>query len=148
MPNTTATTQPASIYLRNQVLSASPEELRMLLLDGAVKFARQGRAGMEARNYEAMYNGISQCRNIIFELLTSIRDDTDLTLASRVKGVYTFMYTHLLEASHEKDISKLDKVIGLLEYERETWAMVMDKLAVERGVVKNSNETAPLSIDG
>ena len=103
-----------------------------MLLEGAIKFANQGKDGLERKDFEASYGGISQCRNIIFELLTSIRADAEPTLAARVKGVYTFMYTHLLEASHEKNIEKLDKVIGLLEYERETWVLVMQKLAAER----------------
>ena len=71
----TVETNPANAYLRTKVLTASPEELRLLLLDGAIKFARQGREGLAARNYEASFNGISQCRNIVLELLTTIKPE-------------------------------------------------------------------------
>jgi flagellar secretion chaperone FliS len=124
---------PANAYLRTKVLTASPEELRLMLLDGAIKFARQGRDGLATRDYEASYNGISQCRNIVLELLTSIKPEPDPALAERVRAVYTFMYTELVKASMEKDLVKLDAVIKLLEYERETWALLMQKLADERG---------------
>ena len=43
----------ANAYLRTQVMSASPAELRMMLLDGAVKFARQGRQGLAEQNHDA-----------------------------------------------------------------------------------------------
>jgi flagellar secretion chaperone FliS len=142
----------ANAYLRNRVLTASPEELRLMLLDGAIKFAYQGREGMVAKNFEQMYLGISQCRNIIFELLTTIRDDVNPPVAKQMKGLYTFMYTQLLEASHEKDPAKVSRVIELLEYDRETWALLMQKLAEERLADKSapasgstSNSTSPLN---
>lgn len=130
----TAESSPANAYLRTKVLTASPEELRLMLLDGAIKFASQGREGMATRNYEASFNGISQCRNIVLELLTTIKPEYDPELCDRVKSLYTFLYTQLVEASMEKNLSKLDGVIKLLQYERETWVLLMAKIAEERGV--------------
>ncbi len=113
------------MFNRTKVLTASPEELRLMLLDGAIKFASQGREGMAARNYEASFNGISQCRNIVLELLTTIKPEYDPELCDRVKSLYTFLYTQLVESSMEKNITKLDAVIKLLQYERETWVLLM-----------------------
>lgn len=124
---------PANAYLRTKVLTASPEELRLMLLDGAIKFARQGRDGLARKDYEASYNGISQCRNIVLELLSTIKSDPDPELAARVKAVYTFMYTELVKASMEKSVDRVDAVIKLLEFERETWSLLMQRLAEERG---------------
>jgi flagellar secretion chaperone FliS len=124
----------ASAYLRTKVLTASPEELRLLLLDGAIKFLRQGRAGMESKDYEAMFTGITKCRNIVLELINTTKPDPDRELYARVTGLYTFMYTTLVEANMERDMAKCDKVIELLEYERETWTMLMGKLAHEKGI--------------
>ncbi len=122
----------ANAYLRTRVLTASPEELRLLLLDGAIKFANQGKEGLLHKDFEASYNGFSQCREIIIELLTSIRSEPDPALAERVKALYTFMYKHLVEGVHEKDITKIDAVIELLNYERGTWVLLMEKAANER----------------
>jgi flagellar protein FliS len=126
------TAQLANAYLRSRVMSASPEELRLMLLDGAIKFANQGKDGLERKDYEASYGGISQCRNIIFELLTTIRNDLAPELAENVKALYTFLYTHLLDASIEKNVTKVAEVIELLEYERETWVLLMKRLEEER----------------
>jgi len=125
-------TAPVNAYLKNRVMSASSEELRLMLLDGALKFARQGLEGLRARDFGAMFTGISQCRNIIFELLTTIKDEYNPDLAAKVRGVYTFLYTQTVEASFEKDAGKLQKVIDLLEFERETWVLLMQKVAAER----------------
>jgi flagellar secretion chaperone FliS len=129
---TNAGTQHANAYLRTRVMSASPEELRLMLLDGAIKFATQGKEGLERKDYEASYNGISQCRNIVFELLTTIREGLAPELTSNVKALYTFLYTHLLDASVEKSPAKVEEVIELLQYERETWVLLMDRIAAEK----------------
>ncbi|MCC6679001.1 MAG: flagellar export chaperone FliS [Phycisphaerales bacterium] len=128
----TAGTQNANAYLKTKVLTATPEELRLMLLDGGIKFARQGRDGITRKDYEASYTGLSQSRDIVMELITTVRDEIDPELAAKVRGVYTFIYTLLVEGSFEKDVAKVDKAIELLEFERETWAMLMQKLAEER----------------
>ena len=109
-----------------------------MLLDGAIKFARQGREGLANKDFEASYNGISQSRDIVLELLTAIKPEHDPELCERVKAVYTFMYSEMVSASMEKDIPKLDSVIKLLEYERETWSMLIDQLARERNTAQRT----------
>jgi flagellin-specific chaperone FliS len=80
-----------------------------------------------------MFDGISQCRDIVVELMTSISPDVDRGLAEKVKAVLTFLFTELTNASMEKSVPRMDKVISLLEYERETWAMLIEKLKAEQG---------------
>ena len=119
-------------YLRTKVLTAPPEELRLLLLDGAIKFAVQGRDGLVAKNFEMSFNGISQCRDIVVELMTTIAPTVDAGLAAKVRGVFSFLFTELTEASLETNPARLDKVIDILQYERETWVLAMQKIAQER----------------
>ena len=126
------TTTEANAYLRTQVLTASPEQLRLMLLDGAIRFAQQAADGLETNDYEASYNGITQARAIVLELATSIRPDVDPELAERVQSVYMFLYAELIDASLNRDKARLDKAIELLHYERETWSLLMDKVAAER----------------
>ncbi|MEZ6243543.1 MAG: flagellar export chaperone FliS [Phycisphaerales bacterium] len=140
----------ATAYLRTRVMTASPEQLRLLLLEGAVRFAQQAREGLEAKDYEKAHSGFSQCRAIVLELLGSVRPGPDPELGERVKSLYSFMYNELIEASFNKDAARLGKVIDLLEYEVETWKMLMDKLAVERGgrpAGGDEGERAPLSVE-
>lgn len=137
---------PTTAYLHSKVMSASPEELRLMLLDGALRFAHQARNGLETKNFEQSYSGFSQCRAIIVELMTSINDAPNPELTARVKSLYGFFFSELIAASYEKDIEKLDKVIGLLEYERETWTMLMDKLAAERAQGQPAEKPAKISL--
>lgn len=119
-----------------------------MLLDGAIKFARQGLEGLNAKNFAAMSAGISQCRNIIFELLTTIKDQHDPDLAGKVRGVYTFLYTQTVEASFEKDAAKLQKVIELLEFERETWMLLMQKIAGNKEPKPSAVSSGSIAVEG
>jgi len=57
------------------------------------------------------------------------------------------MYRSLVEGAHEKDDAKLGSVASLLDYERETWVMLMQKLAEERGQRTGTNPAAAASSD-
>lgn len=123
----------ANAYLRTQVMSASPAELRMMLLDGAVKFAKQGRQGLAEKNHEQVYNGFSQARAIVSELMTSMRPEAAPELCEQVRALYAYIFQELVTVSLENDLPRADKVIQLLEFEQQTWRMLMEQLKNESG---------------
>ncbi len=125
------TTPPSNAYLKTRVLTADPAELRMMLIEGAIKFAEQGKAGLVSGDYEQAYNGISQCQSIIMELINSLVPEQNPELCQRLSGLYTFLYTRLMLANGEKDVAKVDEVLELLRFEHETWQMLIDKLTKE-----------------
>lgn len=122
----------AQAYLATRVNTASPQELRLMLLDGGIKFLQQGRDGLERKDYEACCQGYAKCRAIIVELLTTMKPEPDRRLYERMTALYSYMIRRLLESSHERDVSKADEVLELLRYDRQTWAMLMEKLEAER----------------
>ncbi|MFG0315234.1 MAG: flagellar export chaperone FliS [Phycisphaerales bacterium] len=130
-------TNTANAYLRTKVMTASREELRLMLIDGAIKFAQQAMHGLEQKNHEETYAGFSQCRDIILELINTIKPEHAPEIAKSVKDLYTFIYGELVKASINKDTGILSEVISLLEYDRETWVLTMAKASEdrERGMV-------------
>lgn len=132
--NDTAT---ANAYLKTKVMTASREELRLMLIDGAIKFAQQALHGLEVKDYEETYSGFSQCRDIILELINTIKPEHAPEVAKSVKDLYTYMYGELVKASINRDKEILNEVISLLQYERETWVLTMNKIAEERKALTN-----------
>ena len=122
----------AMSYLRSQVMSASPAELRLMLLDGAIKFAVQGRQGLLDKNYEQSFEGISQCRAIITELAVGVNRQADPDLCDRVTSIFMFMFGELTEANMERDTDRIQRVIELLEFERETWRLAMERVKQDK----------------
>ncbi len=121
-------------YLHNAVMTASPEQLQLMLYDGAIRFARQGIEGLTAKDYEKSYHGFSRAQKIVLELINALNYDVDRELCSRMAGLYSFIYRKLVEASAQRDTKIAGEAIKLLEYQRETWVMLLEKLREERAV--------------
>ncbi len=115
-------------YLRTTVMTASPSELRLLLLDGAIKFLEQGRAGLVDGIPERAFEGLTRCQAIILELINALRHELATDLCKNLSALYTFMYTQLIKASTERDVTIADEVLELIRFERATWVMAMDQL--------------------
>jgi len=124
-------------YLRTQVMSAGPLQLRMLLYDGALKFSRQGRTALEKEDYEQSYHNLSRTQNIVLELSNSLNHDEAPELCDRLAGLYNYLYRQLVNANLNRDPQIVNEVIELLDYERETWRQLMEQV----GEPDSPNET-------
>lgn len=118
-------------YLKTRVMTASPAELRLMLIDGAIRFAEQARRGYEERDFERAFEGTTKAQNILLELTNSLRHDQAPELCERLAALYTFLYRSLVDASMTRDMALVDEVVRLLRFERETWQLCIEKLAVE-----------------
>lgn len=112
-------------YLKTKVMTASPEELRLMLYEGAVKFLRQAAEAMQSRDYEGSYNGLVRAQNIVLELSSSLNHDLDPDLCGKLSGLYAFIYRRLVDANMNRDTKAIREAIDLIEYERETWTLLM-----------------------
>ncbi len=119
----------ANPYLRTKILTASPEELRLMLYDGAVKFCRQAREAFDRKDLESSYTGLMRAQKIVLELSTSLNHTADPDLCSKLSSLYTYIYRLLVDANMDRDGKKVDEAIGLLQYERETWRLLMQKIS-------------------
>ncbi|MGB1125129.1 MAG: flagellar export chaperone FliS [Phycisphaeraceae bacterium] len=120
-------TAAANPYLRNQVLSAKPEELRLMLFDGAIRFLNVGRKGLETKDYDVSYTNISKAQKIVLELSNSLNRDVMPEVTEKLSALYTYIYRLLIDASTTRTTEPLDEAVKLLKYERETWALLIEK---------------------
>ena len=132
----------AQAYLRTKVMTASPVELRLMLIDGAIRFAEQCRVGLGERDFEQAYEGSRQCRAILTELLSSLSSEADPLLCERLTSLYTFLISQLMAAMSDRDPAVLEETVRLLRYESETWRMLIAKLASESGTGDVAANTA------
>ena len=120
----------------------------MMLFDGALRFAEKGRAGLAERDFEAAYEGISRCQQILLELINGLQPEQDPALCERLSGLYTFLYTRLIDANQQRSAGIVEEVIKLLEYERQTWSMLLEKLAQEKTGAAPGTPDGPVSLAG
>jgi flagellar protein FliS len=120
--------QAAQNYLRTKVLTATPEQLQLMLYDGAIRFCEQARLGLEQKNYEQSYTGLSRALRIITELTGSLKHELAPELCGKLAALYNFVYMKLVEANVQHEIKSLDQALSILRYQRETWVMLLDQL--------------------
>jgi flagellar protein FliS len=119
-------------YLRTKILTASPEELRMMLLDGAVRFAERAKEGLQRKDFEQAYDGFSRVQGIVMELLNSLRPEHAPDLCEKLASLYTYIYMELVRSCTERNVERLSAALDLLRYERDTWALALERLGEER----------------
>ena len=127
--------QAANHYLRTRVLTATPEQLQMMLYDGAVAFCEQARAALLERNFEQSYNLICRVQKIVLELTCTLKHDVAPEICSKLAALYNFAYRKLVEANIEHKLESLEDAITILKYQRETWSMLMDQLGKQKAAV-------------
>ena len=121
-------------YIRTKIMTASREELRLLLIEGCIDFLKTGRQAMIDKQWETVYKSFTDAKNIIIELMNGLKHDVAPELCANLQSLYTYMVTTITEGSLLKETEKIDEVIKLMDFERETWLMLMEKLKDEKTV--------------
>jgi flagellar secretion chaperone FliS len=110
-------------YRENSILTASPEQLVVMLYDGAGRFLRQAEGAMIGGSWLQASEKLSRAEAIIDELLATLDMDAG-EVADRLQSIYVFCKTRLIEARIERDAVRVDQVARLLGELREAWSQV------------------------
>ena len=119
-------------YLRDSVLTATPEQLQLMLYDGAIRFSHQGRDAIERKDYEASFEKLTRAQHIVQEMQSGLRHEVNPQLCERVASIYNFVYRKLVDASTGRDVGAIDDAVRILRIERDTWQILVDKVAKTR----------------
>lgn len=132
-------------YKQNSVLTASPEELTLMLYDGCLKFMRQARVFIEDKNIEAAHVSITKAQAIIEELDMTL--NMDIPISESLRPLYQFMVEQLIEANIKKETSYIDTIYPMVEELRDTWKEAMRRAKIERKTGKKYSEVDANTVD-
>lgn len=140
--------RPGNEYLRNAVLTATPEQLQLLLYDGAIRFSSQAREAMLAKDIEQTHNLLTRAQRILIEMQGGLRPEIAPDLCQQMASLYNFVYRRLVDANVNKDAEALDEAIQILGHMRETWVLLMNRLQEEKaGPVPAASASRPQQMD-
>src|SRR5215831_15801922 len=97
-------------YLETQILTATPQRLRLMLIEGAIRKVMAAQAANDAGNWEKASADLSYCRDIVTELIAGV-DPGQTALGKEILSVYMFVYTTLVEAQFGRDGSQLVNIL-------------------------------------
>lgn len=117
-------------YVANQVLTASPAELIMMLFNEGIRTLKNAEAAfaMESPDRIATINNhLLHTQDVIQELKLSLDLEKGGDIAMNLSRIYDFMLRHLIHANAEKSLQSVVDVRELLTTLREAWQQVVEK---------------------
>ncbi len=124
--------QSAKQYQKQQVETASPEELLLLMYDGAIRFLNVARKAIEEKNIEKTHNNLIRAQHIVTELMASLDMEIGGEVAQNLFRLYDYLHYRLVQANIKKDTAMIDEVLTHLRSLKETWEQAIKIAHQER----------------
>lgn len=127
-------------YQQNLINTATPEQILLMLYDGAIRFTRQALMAAENGNQVQKLERISKTLAIIVEFSNTLDHEVGGEIAADLDGLYQFMIRELNASRNDETGEKLKTVEGLLVGLRETWGQAIE---INRGQQGGTDELVP-----
>ncbi len=118
-----ATINPYQTYQQNSVMTASPEELTLMLYNGCLKFIKLAKKAMLDKQFEEKNKNLLKAQAIILELRSTL--NPDIALSKELEQLYEYQNNSLMEANMKNDAAALDAVLADVTELRNTWKQAM-----------------------
>lgn len=102
-------------YQTIQVTTTDRGRLLLMMYEGAIKFLRQAKAGLDANDMPKFCRFLSKGQAIIAELMNTLDFEKGGDIARDLDRLYDFMLFYLTEANLYRDGKRVTKTIGLLD---------------------------------
>ena len=133
------TNNPYAKIKQNSIMTASPQELTMMLYDGALKFGNQAKVAMENGDVEKTHNLIVRVQAIISEFQATL--DMSYDVSEGMALMYDYIQRRLIDANIKKDPEILEEALGFVREMRNTWKEAMQ---IAKGSGNASTGEAPI----
>lgn len=121
----------AEAYKRQQVMTATPEALTLMLYNGCIKFMGEGIDALEAKKFEDANTFIQKAENIISEFRVTL--NMDYEISHQLLPLYNYVYDRLVEGNMKSDTSKIEEARNIITELRDAWVQAMKKARAEKG---------------
>jgi len=122
-------------YLASQVNTASPEQLMLMLYDGAIRFASMAIKAIEDNTPDKRSYYINKTYAILSEFAATLDRNQDAELAENLDALYSYMQQRLMDANLKNDSEALVEVKDMLSGLRQTWAQAIEINRQEQAAV-------------
>ncbi len=125
-----AINNPYGLYKQNNVMTASPQELTLMLYNGALKFIGLSKIYIEKKEVQNANSSLMRAQDIIQEL--NIVLNMDYEVSAGLRSLYTYILELLVDANIHKDTKYLDQAAELVTELRDTWKEAIKISRTER----------------
>ncbi len=123
---------PLDVYKKNQIQTAPPERLVLMLYDGAIKFITKAIEAIETKNIEAANNNLLRAQDIMSALMAGVNFEAG-KVAEGFYALYDYMYRRLIHANIRKDKEAAGEVLNMIRELRDSWVEMLKANKVSKG---------------
>jgi len=124
--------QMANAYKNQQVMTSSPEQLTLLLYNGALRFLTESILAMDQGDVQKSHNANMRVQAIVREFVRTL--DMSYELSSDWAKLYEYIEYCLIQGNIKKKVKQLQQAKSILEDMREAWVGAMKQTHVARAV--------------
>jgi len=114
--------RPQDAYRKQDVLTAGPVDLIVMLYDALKKNIVLGKRGIVKKDVQTAHKHLIKAQFILTELVNSL--DMNYQISEELLELYEFALRSIADANMHKDIEPLDPVIEMVDNIREAWKEV------------------------
>ncbi len=120
----------AEAYRRQQIMTATPEALTLMLYNGCLKFINEGSEALGRKDFEQANTSLQKAQNIISEFRITLNMDYDIS--HQLMPLYNYCYDRLVEGNLRNDQKQIDEAKDIITELRDAWAQAMKKARQEK----------------
>jgi flagellar protein FliS len=113
---------PQEAYRKQNVLTASPVELIVMLYDGLRKNIILSERAIKKRDMESAHNHLLKAQNIVSELMNCL--DLNFQISEELMKIYDFLFRGLVESNMKKSVDNLPDYLEIVDELRGAWIEV------------------------
>ena len=121
----------AEAYKRQQVMTATPEALTLMLYNGALRFMTEGTEAIEKNDFEQANTSLQKAQNIITEFRVTLKMEYEIS--KQLLPLYSYVYDLLVMGNLHGDVQKVEEAKGIITELRDAWAQAMKAARKEKG---------------
>ena len=114
-------------YLEAKILTAPSHRLHLMLVEGAIRVGQQAEPFLARGDLAGASPSLTRMIDIVGEMLVGVRQ-TKSELNEKIADFYWFVIRKITESITTSTAEPLREALKLLDYERQTWQLVCDKL--------------------
>ena len=130
-------TRPQDAYRRQDVLTAGPVDLIVMLYDALKKNIILGKRGIEKKDVPNAHKCLMKAQMILTELINSL--DMNYEISDELLNLYEFALKNIADANLHKNTEPLEPVIEMVDSIREAWKEIS---GLNRGQIQLGEERA------
>ncbi len=134
-----------SQYKNNQISTATPEQILIMLYDGALRFVTHTSQAIHENDPEKKSNNINKTVAILSELSATLDHEIGGEIAENLAALYSYMIRELTAVNLNNDHNRLENVKSILSQLRDAWvqAIQINNKTTEEG--KISEQVPPIT---